>query len=93
MNNHEWMAFKGQLEASKAELEQLCREDERLQRLAKSARDLASSIGDELGRLSREFYDAESLWLRLTHNHTMLIGRISALRESCEKVETMFEEK
>lgn len=93
MNNHEWLAFRGQLDASQAELKKLCRESQRLQCLAKSASDLASAIGDELGKLSREYYDAESLWLRLTHNHAEIIRRISALRESIEGIEAMLEKK
>lgn len=93
MNNHEWMAFQGQLEASKRELEKLCKEDERLQILTGSARGLADAIALQLGRLSHEFYDAESLWLRLSHNHGMLINRIAALRESIERIEPMLTDR
>ena len=93
MNNHEWLAFSGQLQASKGELEKLCREDMRMQRLAKSAADLTSDVGEALGKLSHEYYDAESLWLRLTHNHAEIIRRISALRESIEQIEAMLESR
>jgi hypothetical protein len=87
MNNHERLAFQGQLIAAKGTLENLCREDERQHRIVKTAGDLMNAVGDEMGKLSREFYDAQTLWLRLAHNHSQLIERIVKLRASIDAIE------
>lgn len=87
MNTDEYLAFQGQLKASREELVKLEREEKGLEILSEQAKYFADNVGEHLGRLSHEFYAAESLMLRVQHNRQLCSLRVDRMQAGIAQIE------